>query len=187
MSSKRKRDRRHHPTYLGQRRVPAPDALHWTPIRHTCGCVVDWGWDRQSDPREFLMWCLSMVNYNCAWHGAETGHPIVSPAGEMIDMHDPRTGRSFYARHARADDTELGGQLAEQLRDLGDKLDRNDQLAILAEMPAKYRNWLRAHGYDPVEAWVEQRLTDLVLNRGRVTVTDELLDQLPDDPSNLRT
>ncbi|MCM3884817.1 hypothetical protein [Frankia sp. R82] len=40
---------------------------------------------------------------------------------------------------------------------------------------ARQRLGPAAHGYAPVNAWLDQQLTDIVLNRGRVMVTPELL------------
>jgi hypothetical protein len=58
----------------------------------------------------------------------------------------------------------------------------NDTQALLAEIPAACREWVISHGDGPVETWVNQRLTDLLLNRGRSPLPDLIrrLDQSQD-------
>lgn len=185
MSKKRQRRPRQRSAYLG--RSPAPAEVSWTPLRQECGCVTDWGWDSQTvPPPAFISWCLEMVGVNCPWHGGAAGRPILSPAGEVVRMQDPGSGFSFYARRASDEDVDLGGRLAGQLRELVAKIVKEDRQALLAEIPIRQRDWLRANGYDPLDAWLDQRLTDIVLNRGRVVLTPELLDRLapPDQQSN---
>jgi hypothetical protein len=75
------------------------------------------------------------------------------------------------------DDIVLGHRLGAELQTL---IERVNDLAVLAEIPAGYRKWMRANGYDPLDAWLDQRLTDVVLNRGHVAVPPELFDDVPE-------
>ncbi|MFG3710849.1 hypothetical protein [Micromonospora sp. NPDC047730] len=162
--------------HLGMTKIPA--GITWTPLKMTCGCVIDWGWDSNKvPPPVFIQWCISTVGTNCPWHGGETGQAVPRPDHETIALTNPADGVSFYARKATGDDIALGERLAEELRQLMDKV-TNDKLAVIKEIPLKYRKWLYANGYDPLEAWLDQRLTDIVLNRGVGSVPPEILEMM---------
>lgn len=79
---------------------------------------------------------------------------------------NPTAGPAFYAREATGDDVGLGRALAAELKELTSLMADESADALLAEIPPSYREWLSSRGYDPVEAWLELRLTDIVLNRG---------------------
>ncbi|MEV5210890.1 hypothetical protein AB0K35_25780 [Micromonospora sp. NPDC053740] len=164
-------------TYLGIKQLPAKIA--WTPLKHRCGCVADWGWDSEAiPPPQFIAWCINVVGENCPWHGGETEQDMPIPANETIALTHPGSGASIYVRKATGSDVALGEQLAADLQGLMEKA-TNNKLALVGEIPPRYRKWLYANGYDPLEAWLDQRLTDIVLNRGEVTVTPEMLNQVP--------
>ena len=116
---------------------------------------------------------------NCPWHGRAAGRPILSPASEAVRVEDPSSGFSFFARRASAADVDHGERLAGQLRELVAKIVGRDEQALLAEIPDRQLDWLRANGYNPVDAWLDRRLTEIILNRGRVVLTPELVDRLP--------
>ncbi|MEV0222181.1 hypothetical protein [Streptomyces sp. NPDC050704] len=42
-------------------------------------------------------------------------------------------------------------------------------------MPPLYRDWLISRGQELEDAWLNQRLTDIVLNRGKSLPVEELL------------
>lgn len=163
-------------TKLGMQRMPAD--IKWTPLKHKCGDVTDWGWSsRETPPPVFMAWCINVVGQNCPWHGGDTGDLPEVPASETIVLKQPNSDSSFYARQAKGDDIALGERLAGELQELMEKM-VNDKLAVVKEIPPKYRKWLYANGYDPVDAWLDQRLADIVLNRGENSLPPELIDQI---------
>lgn len=154
--------------FLGVRSMP--EGVAWTPLEHRCGCVVEWGWEgTTSNPLAFMSFCAVAVESACPWHGAESGRPISSPRWQVLDMHNPQDGTSFYARMAEADDVQLGREITRQLRSLLTLVDRHDRQAIIAQMPPVLVAGYSRKGYDPVHAWVQGRMTDLLLNRGADT------------------
>ncbi|WP_328842847.1 hypothetical protein [Streptomyces sp. NBC_00258] len=49
--------------------VPVPTAISWTPLKQTCGCVVDWGWSRDTaNLLAFRDWYISQLGTPCTWH-----------------------------------------------------------------------------------------------------------------------
>lgn len=126
-----------------------------------------------------MEWCLAMLRSPCLWHGAEVGSHL-APEGVTVKMRLD-THRFLYARQvtdpARR---ELGIDLSRQVRELSRKLNEDDKSGILVDIPAKYQRLMRARGYDPVETWLETKLTDLLLNQGRTSMTDQLLQMIPD-------
>ncbi|WP_336047738.1 hypothetical protein [Streptomyces sp. CA2R101] len=147
-------------------REPATPEVHWTPLRQECGCVIDWGWDPASVPPDtFLYWCGHVVDLRCPWHGGAEGKPLGIPDGVPVALRDPDTGVALYARRATGEDVALGRRLADGLQDLTAKMATPDPSAVLAEIPPPYLRFLRSEGYDPVNAWLQQRLVDIVLNR----------------------
>ncbi|WP_346533855.1 tetratricopeptide repeat protein [Micromonospora sp. DPT] len=144
------------------RAVPYPQQVQWTPIEQNCGCVIDWGWDQQSDPVAFMTWCSAMAAANCIWHGAESGKFPAPPPDVTISLRDPRSGVSFYARRAQGDDDGRGRELTTQLRDLAGQTREE----LIATMPEQLRDYFVDNGYDPAEQWLDTRLTDIILNSG---------------------
>lgn len=161
-------------TNLGAQRMPADIA--WTPLQHMCGDVTSWGWSsKETPPPVFMAWCMSVVNEKCPWHGGDTGMLPEVPASQTIVLKQPGDRGSFYARQATGDDIALGERLARELQDLVVKM-ASDKLALAKEIPPKYRKWLYANGYDPLDAWFDQRLTDILLNRGENSTPPEMID-----------
>lgn len=145
---------------------PATSDIHWTPLRQECGCVIDWGWDQASVPPDtFLYWCGHVVGLRCPWHGGTEGQPLAIPEGVPVALRDPDTGVALYARRATGEDVALGRRLADGLQDLTTKMAAPDPSVVLAEIPPPYLQFMRSEGYDPVNAWLQQRLVDIVLNR----------------------
>ncbi len=145
---------------------PAAPQVHWTPLRQECGCVIDWGWDQASVPPDtFLYWCGHVVGLRCPWHGGVEGQPLGIPEGVPVALRAPDTGVALYARRATGEDVALGRRLADGLQDLTAKMAAPDPAAVLAEIPPAHLQFLRSEGYDPVNAWLQQRLVDIVLNR----------------------
>ncbi|MGW2865928.1 hypothetical protein [Streptomyces sp. NPDC001205] len=168
------------PNYLGM--VPAPEKVHWTPLEHpACGCVVDWGWDGKSvPPPAFIQWCRGVIRSACPWHGGEDGNALPyeqALAYVTVALRDPHSGASYYACMADDESVRLGVELTKQLVEL-DELVRKGNDAVLAAMPAKLRDWMTSRGHDPAVSWIEQRFTDIILNRGHVSVTEEMLARL---------
>lgn len=166
--------------YLGT--LLAPDKIHWTPLEHpACGCVVDWGWDGKSvPPPVFIQWCRGVIRSACPWHGGETGNPLPyeqALAHITVALRDPDSDAIYYACMADGESVPLGVDLTNQLGEI-DELVRQGDDAVLTAMPAKLRDWMISRGHEPVTSWIEQRFTDIILNRGRVTVTEEMLTQL---------
>jgi TPR repeat protein len=161
--------------------------ISWTPLRHTCDCVADWGWDAaHADPLNFIRWCMSAVDDVCPWHAIDPAGTISAPQTPLM-IGDPGAGPAFYAREATGEDVELGRTLAAELTELASLIAVADADAILAMIPPSYREWTSNQGYDPVEAWLDMRLADIVLNRGH-SVTPALLQHLdrsqqPEEPS----
>ncbi|TJZ50359.1 trypsin-like peptidase domain-containing protein [Streptomyces piniterrae] len=140
--------------------------IHWTPLRQDCGCVIDWGWEVTSVPLDsFVSWCTYVVALACPWHGAESGQPLDIPDGVPVALRDRDCGTAIYARQATGEDIALGKKLADALQAFTEQRAASDRSSILAEIPPQYQDFLRAGGYDPVEAWLEQRLVDIILNR----------------------
>ncbi|MGP3917663.1 hypothetical protein [Nonomuraea sp. 10N515B] len=168
MSPKRKPPSRSPLPPLGTHQTP--ESVAYTPIQQTCGCVVNWGWEPTScDPRTFMAWCRAMSGAPCPWHGAESGQPVDVPTTAVINMRDLTTGRGFYARIATAGDIELGRRLTAELHELAELVESGPE-AVRAAVPAPLRRWLEENGYDPVTAWVDQRMTDIILNRGQTNL-----------------
>ena len=153
-----------------------PRRTQWTPLHQRCGCVIDWGWDVNGVPPPlFISWCIEMVMVNCPWHGGASGVPITSPITALISLRDPKMQAVYFAQAAIGDDIALGRQLGRELRTLIERVGEG-KLAVLAEIPAGYGKWMRANGFDPLDAWLDQRLTDIVLNRGHIAVAPKLFD-----------
>ncbi|MFE5811378.1 hypothetical protein [Streptomyces sp. NPDC056491] len=94
-----------------------------------------------------------------------------------VALRDPDSGATYYACMAADESIALGIDLTKQLGEI-DELVRQGQEAVLAAMPAKLRDWMTSRGHDPAASWIEQRFTDIILNRGHVSVTEEMLAQL---------
>lgn len=163
----------------GPRDNRQPERMHWTPLQQSCGCVVEWGWDGKSvPPPAFTQWCLSMLGAPCPWHGSETGETN-PPQGAMVRFGLP-TGGYLHVQQVREARRELGLELTRQARELHEKLMEDGDAGVLKEIPAKYQRVMRAKGFDPVETWLEMRGTDIFLNLGRATMTDEMIETLPE-------
>lgn len=158
----------------GRRDGETPD-LQWTPLQHSCGDVVEWGWDTKAmPPPVFMELCLSVLGSPCMWHGAETGIQVPLDQ-EMLSLRTPK-GR-LYLRQAKEAVRELGVDLTRQARELKDKA---EQGTLLADLPSKWVRIMEAKGYDPVDAWLDMRMADIFLNRGRVTLTEGMIAKLPE-------
>ncbi|MFE0472574.1 hypothetical protein ACFW2V_13265 [Streptomyces sp. NPDC058947] len=163
----------------GRRDDGQPGKLHWTPLKHSCDCVIEWGWDTSAmPPPVFIEWCLAVPSSPCPWHGADTG--ISVPLDQELIALRTAMGK-LHAKRATGSRKELGVELTRQANALKDKINADqDNSTLLAEIPAKYQRVMRARGYDPVESWLESRLTDIFLNHGRVTLTNEMIEMLPE-------
>lgn len=164
----------------GRRDAQHPEGLHWTPLQHSCGCVTEWGWDSSTlPPPAFVEWCLSVQGSPCTWHGAETGVKVPDET-TVVRFRIPHD-RYMHNRKVTSKDREkLGQELTRQSLDLKRKLQEDDAAGILVDIPEKLQRSFRAKGQDPVETWLEMRLTDIFLNLGRVTLTDEMIEKLPE-------
>jgi TPR repeat protein len=141
--------------------------IQWTPLEHTCGCVTDWGWRSDSaDPRMFISWCTRMIETDCPSHDRTLDVARVRRGPELVAFRDHTTGATFYTRQASGQDIALGRRLGQELRHITRQLVRKDPDVILADIPVAYRHWLQDNGYDPAAAWIDQRFSDIVLNRG---------------------
>jgi TPR repeat protein len=139
------------------------DQIAWTPLAHVCGCVTDWGWDAaHADPLAFINWCAAIIDNPCPWHASSSAQPDY-----LVMAGHPAGGPAFHVRHATGDDIALGRKLTRELTRIRQLLVNGDAEAILDEIPSAYRNWMDSNGYDPADTWIQQRLTDLILNRGR--------------------
>lgn len=140
-----------------------PGQIAWTPLAHTCGCVTDWGWDAaRADPFAFINWCAAIIDHPCPWHASDPAQP-----DDLVIAAHSDGGPAFYARHATGDDIVLGRKLTRELTRIRQLLVDGDAKAILGEIPPAYRNWMDSNGYDPADTWIQERLTDLILNRGQ--------------------
>ncbi|MBS2965824.1 sel1 repeat family protein [Actinocrinis puniceicyclus] len=138
------------------------DAINWTPLAHTCGCVAEWGWDGEhADPLSFIQWCCNMVTMECPWHATVT---VADGRPPLFVWHGPE-GPAFFARIASGVQAELGQRITSAIRELLAMTESGDQAGITADIPSEYRDWLESNGYNVAEAWLNKRLTDLVLNR----------------------
>ena len=164
----------------GRRDDALPQGLHWTPLQQVCGCVVEWGWDsRRLSPPTFIEWCLAMREANCPWHGAETG--MEAPPEKAVVRFKLTGPQVLYCKQAASvERQELGKELTRQSSELTGKLREDADSGILMDIPAKLQRVWRAKGVDPVAAWMDMRLTDIFLNHGRVTLTDEMIEMLPE-------
>nr|WP_161558186.1 hypothetical protein [Streptomyces antimycoticus] len=168
--------------HASRRRQPGPPStqVSWTPLKQTCGCVVDWGWTSQTaDPVSFKDWFISRLTVPCLWHSpSEAGasgddlpdNMIVRPRGSNVLLH---------VRKASGDHLELGAQLASRLERVLDKARQGDAV-LLDDAPAGFRNWLIKTTLHPAQAWLDHELTDIILNQGRSALPREILEQLPD-------
>lgn len=164
----------------GRRDGQVPGGLHWTPLKQSCGCVVEWGWDQRSiPPSGFVEWCLGMIDAPCVWHGAETGE-TEAPEDAVVRFKLPNGPGHLFVRQVRPERRELGIDLTSQALDLRKKVREDGISGVLVDIPAKYQRLMRAKGFDPAESWIEMRMTDIFLNLGRVTLTDEMIDALPE-------
>jgi hypothetical protein len=156
--------------YLGSRPEPVPEGITWTPLESACGCVIDWGWggDGTANPLSFIMFVVRAFTANCPWHGAESGQPVQVPRSGVIRFQNGPAGQQYiYVRRAAGTDITLGQRLTRELRQA---LTADDD-ELTAGAPY-YAAWLREEGEDAAEAIRQQRLTDLILNRGHAdTVT----------------
>jgi hypothetical protein len=147
-----------------------PDQIAWTPLVHACGCVTDWGWDTaHADPAAFINWCAAIIDNPCPWHASDPAQAGDFPRPPVIAGH-PDGGPVFYARQATGDDIVLGSRLTRELAKTRQHIVNGDTDAILAGIPPPYRNWMASNGHDPVDTWIRQHLTDLILNRGQSTL-----------------
>lgn len=153
--------------------------LHWTPLRQECGCVVEWGWDSEKiSPPAFIEWCMAMISAPCVWHGAETGIEIPLDQ-KTVSLRTPK-GLLFTQRAEGAERRELGLELTRQANELGETLKLDDVSGLHVGIPAKYQRIMRAKGLDPLETWLDMRMTDIFLNLGQAALTAEMIEMLPE-------
>jgi TPR repeat protein len=138
------------------------DAISWTPMAHTCGCVADWGWDADhANPLSFMQWCSGMVTAECPWH-ATAG--FLEDRPPLLVRSSP-DGPAFYARAASGVDVELGRRIVSGIQELLAMAENGDKAGILATISPEYRSWLESQQYDVAEEWFKSRLMNLILNR----------------------
>jgi len=68
-------------------------------------------------------------------------------------------------RRAKDADVILGQRISQELRQISDKAVSGSRQDFLPEIPPDYLAFLRREGYEPVSAWIEHRLVNLILNR----------------------
>ncbi|MGQ4727706.1 MULTISPECIES: hypothetical protein [Streptomyces] len=159
----------------GSKRTPA--TVSWTPLKHVCGCVADWGWSSQTaNPFVFKEWFITRLAKQCPWHeptlgGAEPAslpdHHFVSPLAFP--------GVYFQVRKATGDNVPLGAELASRLTSLLEKASQGDA-ELLAGAPHAFRGWLMTHADNPAQEWLDHELTEIILNQGRSALPRELLE-----------
>ncbi|MFK0288052.1 hypothetical protein ACIQVL_47365 [Streptomyces sp. NPDC090499] len=154
--------------------------IAWTPLKQSCGCVVDWGWSSQTaDPMTFTNWYISRLTVPCPWHtDSVAGASGVALPDEMV-LQPHGTSVLLHGRRAAADRHELGGELASRLTHVLEKA-RQGEAALLDDAPAGFRSWLIANTPDPAQAWLDHELCEIVLNQGRSALPRERLEQLPE-------
>ncbi|MBO3741530.1 hypothetical protein [Actinoplanes flavus] len=161
----------------------APLSPSFTPVEHECRCVIDWGWDTTTvSPPEFIHWCMQMVDLPCPWHGGLVSGLPVGGRGELLSVAAVATGKRFYARFAVGSDEDLGRRITAQLRKVTIQVLRTPNGQVPAELPERYKQWLHATDPDPMNGWLDQRLTDIVLNRGAdfIPQLDALMARMPE-------
>jgi len=148
--------------------APAADTA-WTPLLHPCGCTVDWGWDgHEAPPDLFIPFCLRSYTAPCPWHSDSIAKP---PAGGVaILVLCASSGARFWARKADRARLALGAELTRQLAELTSTVIEADPDVFTATLPAAWCRSVTAMGDDPLRAYLEQRLVDIILNRGADTL-----------------
>ncbi len=149
-----------------------PVDTHWTPLLHPCGCTVDWGWDRREmDPLAFIEYCLDHYTVPCPWDTPATeSTPRPAPSQYPLRLLSPASGHHAWARPASGGNIPLGIELTRQLAELTTTITLTNPAVLAAGLPPRYCDIVTAGGDDPVRAWTEQRLTDIILNHGRDTL-----------------
>lgn len=167
MGREKKRRERRDAARENQQMMVGVDQFQWTPIRQSCGCVVDWGWDGSSvPPQQFVEWCLKMLEANCLWHGAESGTEPAPPEDAVCMMNLPPTNGPILCRLSM--DVELGTRISDELVPLKRALAEDGTTAgVMWLVPSSYVEFMRERGEDPAYAWTVGRLTELILNRGK--------------------
>ena len=112
---------------------------------------------------------MEVIDAPCPWHASDPAQPS-DIHRDLVIVGYLNGGPAFYARQATDDDIALGWHLTRELAKIAQLVGNDDAEAILAEIPSAYRTWLDTNGYDPADAWIRQRLTDLILNRGESTL-----------------
>jgi hypothetical protein len=129
----------------------APVSPVFTPVKQDCGCVIDWGWDSRSvAPPLFIHWCMQMPDVPCPWHGGLSSPLPDGPEGDLLCVIQSGTRALFY--------------------DVTDQVMRTPPGHVPGSVPTHFRRWLYENDPDPMNAWLDQRLTDIVLNRGADTI-----------------
>jgi hypothetical protein len=54
-----------------------PAVIYWLPLEHSCGCLIDWGYDDRFR-EELAQRMLVLAAYPCPMHGSATGVPAPS-------------------------------------------------------------------------------------------------------------
>ncbi|WP_344333694.1 hypothetical protein [Kitasatospora putterlickiae] len=109
-----------------------PSDTQWTPLRHPCGCAVDWGWNKASQsPPVFIDWCSYAFDHPCPWHGGECNAPVFSEAGDILLL-EPSPGFTVYARLTADDDTALADTITAQLRHVTEHQARGREAVAVA-------------------------------------------------------
>ena len=147
-----------------------PADTAWTPLLHPCGCTVDWGWDKhETHPDAFIQFCLRNHTAPCPWHTDTLTPTPTGPAGVMPVL-CPASGAGFWARKAGLADLTLGAELTRQLVELTRAVVEADPEVFTATLPAQWCRSVTTMGDDPLRAYLEQRLLDILLNRGADTM-----------------
>ncbi|MEH1017916.1 hypothetical protein V6U90_33275, partial [Micromonospora sp. CPCC 206060] len=135
------------------------------------------------DPPTFIQWCMQMAGTLCPWHGGLSRPLSDGPPGALLCVVQSGAGALFYARHAVGGDVDLGRQITEQLDELTGQVLRTPRGHVPGEVPTHFRRWLYENDPDPMNGWLDQRLTDIVLNRGAdmIPMINELMVQQDPD------
>ncbi|MFG2825175.1 hypothetical protein ACGFX4_37835 [Kitasatospora sp. NPDC048365] len=145
-----------------------PTDTHWTPLLHPCGCTTSWGWDkREMDPAMFMDFCLRAFPSPCPLH---IDRGSAAPAVQPQHVQCPATNRRVWTRPATGDSIPLGAELARQLTTLTATVAETDPTELAARLPQQWHDAVAQSGDDPVRAWIEQRLLDILLNHGGDTI-----------------
>ncbi|MFJ9127839.1 hypothetical protein ACIRJS_27440 [Streptomyces sp. NPDC102340] len=167
------------PVSDGDQGADAAPSIRWTPLEQACGCVAEWGWDgRNADPHTFMAWTSTRPVAPCPWHAETLAGTEGKDLPDTLVVQPHGTDVLIHVRRAAADRHELGRELSRCLAALFGLIADGEQ-AVLEQIPAGYRNWLANNTPAPANAWVDQRLMEILLNHGRTALPPEVLENLP--------